>query len=46
MGGCYVFVQCCKSKWFCLTFFDNFAKCFVEVVVIMIMFGLDEGRFC
>ena len=25
-------------------FFDNFAKCFVEVVVIM--FGLDEGRFC
>ena len=45
MGGCYVFVQCCKSKCFCLTvFFDNFAKCFVEVVVIM--FGLDEGRFC
>ena len=33
MGGCYVFVQCCKSK--CLTvFFDNFAKCFVEVVAV------------
>ena len=43
MGGCYGFVQCCKSK--CLTVNLNiFAKCFVEVVVIM--FGLDEGRFC
>ena len=27
-----------------LFIFDIFAKCFVEVVVIM--FGLDEGRFC
>ena len=46
LGGCYVFVQYCKSK--CLTvwlfLFDYLAKCFVEVVVIM--FGLDEGRFC
>ena len=27
-----------------LFLFDNFAKCVIEVVVIM--FGLDEGRFC
>ena len=43
MGGCYVFVQCCKSK--CLTVsFDYLAKYVVEVVVIM--FGLNEGDNC
>ena len=43
MGGSYVFVQSCNLK--CLTVsFYYLAKCFVEVVVIM--FGLNEGRFC